>query len=128
MESLKPLLLLVVLGGVGYGVYVALNQAPPARAVAPRRAELEQVASNRLQNRSQIRSCDTRQTSQRSFRSRDFEFAAIRRQLITFRNRKVKRAGGRRTSANSQRSPAAASSRDRATRKSTATRSQRAGQ
>ena len=29
VESLKPLLLLIVLGGVGYGVYVALNHAPP---------------------------------------------------------------------------------------------------
>jgi LysM repeat protein len=29
VESLKPLLLLLVLGGVGYGVYVALNHAPP---------------------------------------------------------------------------------------------------
>ncbi|HEY2880875.1 MAG TPA: LysM peptidoglycan-binding domain-containing protein [Pirellulales bacterium] len=29
MESLKPILLFVVLGGVGYGVYVALNHAPP---------------------------------------------------------------------------------------------------
>ena len=28
MESLKPILLLVVLAGVGYGVYVALNHAP----------------------------------------------------------------------------------------------------
>ena len=38
VESLKPLLLLVVLGGVGYGVYVALNQAPspePSPRVAP---------------------------------------------------------------------------------------------
>lgn len=29
MESLKSILLLVVLSGVGYGVYVALNHAPP---------------------------------------------------------------------------------------------------
>ncbi len=29
VESLKPLLLLLVLGGVGYAVYVALNHAPP---------------------------------------------------------------------------------------------------
>ncbi len=39
VESLKPLLLFVVLGGVGYGVYVALNQAPPPEPpsrVAPR--------------------------------------------------------------------------------------------
>ena len=28
MESLKPILLLIVLSGVGYGVYVALNHAP----------------------------------------------------------------------------------------------------
>jgi LysM repeat protein len=29
MESLKPILLCVVLAGVGYGVYIALNHAPP---------------------------------------------------------------------------------------------------
>src|SRR5215468_4289116 len=29
VESLKPILLLVVLGGVAYAVYVALNHAPP---------------------------------------------------------------------------------------------------
>jgi hypothetical protein len=29
VESLKPILLLLVLGGVGYSVYVALNHAPP---------------------------------------------------------------------------------------------------
>jgi hypothetical protein len=32
MESLKPILLLVVLSGVGYGVYVALNHAPPSES------------------------------------------------------------------------------------------------
>ncbi len=38
MESLKPILLLVVLGGIGYAVYVALNRAPPSESnldVAP---------------------------------------------------------------------------------------------
>src|SRR5262249_43257051 len=30
VESLKSILLLVVLSGVGYGVYVALNHAPPS--------------------------------------------------------------------------------------------------
>jgi len=37
VESLKPLLLLLVLGGVGYSVYVALNHAPPPEfaALAP---------------------------------------------------------------------------------------------
>src|SRR5215831_9477586 len=34
VESLKPILLLVVLSGVGYGVYVALNHAPPPEAPA----------------------------------------------------------------------------------------------
>jgi LysM repeat protein len=34
VESLKPLLLFVVLGGVGYGVYVALNHAPPPELAA----------------------------------------------------------------------------------------------
>ncbi|HTQ38899.1 MAG TPA: LysM peptidoglycan-binding domain-containing protein [Pirellulales bacterium] len=32
MESLKPMLLCIVLGGVGYGVYVALNHVPPPEA------------------------------------------------------------------------------------------------
>ena len=37
MESLKSVLLLVVLSGVGYGVYVALNHAPPSEptSIAP---------------------------------------------------------------------------------------------
>lgn len=38
MESLKSILLLVVLSGVGYGVYVALNHAPPSEpptSIAP---------------------------------------------------------------------------------------------
>lgn len=44
MESLKPLLLFVVLGGVGYGVYVALNQSPPLEPV-PRVAPIKNKAT-----------------------------------------------------------------------------------
>ena len=96
---------IVVARGVGRRRLWSLRGAEPsaaARAGSARGAELEQVAANRRQNRARIRSCDTREASQRSVRPRDLELAALRRQLIAVWHRKINRTVGRRTSANSQ--------------------------